>query len=241
MKPVVPRVQTVQKSTLQPFIWLLSIVLLFFLLPGSHDAIAGKKKKRLKLFETKEFRSRNIKTFKKWRFALDRYSKELSLQTGNCKETSFNKCHYQKWLDFLETLKGKSQEAQIREINTFVNKAKYVTDQKNWGVKDYWESPGEFLNKFGDCEDFSIIKYLSLKKVGFTAKQLRIVAVTDSNLKIGHSILAVYLEDRILILDNQIKQVVDHSSVHHYKPVYSINENFWWRHSEKKARRKKKR
>jgi hypothetical protein len=33
-----------------------------------------------------------------------------------------------------------------------------------------------------------------------------------------------------MLLDNQISDVVPASVVHHYKPIYSINEKAWWLH-----------
>ena len=132
---------------------------------------------------------------------------------------------------FLNTLKGKDQLRQIKEVNRFFNRSKYIQDNKNYGVKDYWASPGEFLAKFGDCEDYSIAKYMALKYLGLDPAKMRIVAVKNLNLKIGHAILAVYHKDRIVILDNQIKIVADSRKIRHYQPVYSINERYWWRHS----------
>ncbi len=111
-----------------------------------------------------------------------------------------------------------------------MNQAKYILDIKNWGIKDYWSSPGEFYAKFGDCEDYAIAKYMALKYLGFDPANLRVVAVKDLNLKVGHAILAVYIDKRILILDNQIKIVADSRKIRHYQPVYSINEKFWYRH-----------
>ena len=111
-----------------------------------------------------------------------------------------------------------------------MNRSKYIQDAKNWGIKDYWASPGEIYAKFGDCEDFAIAKYMALKYLGFDPGILRVVAVKDLNLKVGHAILAVYFNKRILILDNQIKIVVDSRKIRHYQPVYSINEKYWYRH-----------
>ena len=117
-----------------------------------------------------------------------------------------------------------------------MNKAKYITDKNNWGRKDYWATPGEFMANFGDCEDYAIIKFLSLKLLGFKDEDLRVVAVKDLNLKIGHAVLIVYWKDqksgktRRLLLDNQIKKVVDARAVGHYQSVFSINSKNWWRH-----------
>lgn len=62
------------------------------------------------------------------------------------------------------------------------------------------------------------------------------MAVKDLNLKVGHAVMVVFWKDpksgkkRTLLLDNQIKKVVDARKVRHYKPVFSINSKFWWRH-----------
>ena len=49
-----------------------------------------------------------------------------------------------------------------------------------WGVMDYWETPAEFFQKSGDCEDFAIAKYFALRDLGFPASQMRIVVLKDT-------------------------------------------------------------
>ena len=182
-------------------------------------------------FNSTETRSKNLKPFKKWTNAVKRYTKEVAIKKkGDCKSTKFNKCHYKEWEKFLKSVTKKDPMTQVREVNRVMNKAKYITDIVNWGKKDYWATPGEFLAKFGDCEDYAIAKYMSLKLLGFKDEQMRVVAVKDLNLKIGHAVLVVYLDSKIFVLDNQIKNVVEEKVIRHYKPVYSLNENFWWRH-----------
>lgn len=176
-----------------------------------------------RLFGTTEKRSDKLKAFKKWNGAAQKMADEQA-------DLEKFKNRFKDWVEFLETLRDKDQMTQINEVNRFMNKSKYILDQKNWGVKDYWASPGEFRAKFGDCEDYSIAKYMALKYLGHNPDNMRIVALKDTNLKVGHAILAYYLKDRIIILDNQIKVTVDSRSVRHYLPVYSINEKYWWRH-----------
>ncbi len=175
------------------------------------------------LFGTHETQSSNFKPFKKWSGAVQKMAKEQA-DLGKFKK------RFKKWIVFLDGLKGKDRLTQIKAVNKFMNRSKYIQDNKNWGIKDYWASPGEFLSKFGDCEDYSIAKYMALKYLGHDAGKMRIVAVKDLNLKIGHAILAVYYKNRIVILDNQIKIVADSRKIRHYQPVYSINEVHWWRH-----------
>ena len=175
------------------------------------------------LFGTLEIRSSEFGAFRKWNGAMERMAAEQA-------SLARFKQRFGGWIAFLDTLKGQDKMAQISAVNAFMNRSRYIQDIKNWGVRDYWESPGEFLAKFGDCEDYGIAKYMALKYLGFDVSQLRIVVLKDLNLNIGHAVLAVYHDDRILILDNQIKVVADSRRISHYKPVYSINEEYWWRH-----------
>jgi len=182
-------------------------------------------------FKSKEIRSSNLKPFKKWTGALVRYSKEVALhKSGSCKSKEFNACHYKIWMKFLVSTKDKDKLSQIKAINGYMNRAKYITDSRNWGQKDYWASPGQFMEKFGDCEDYAIAKFMSLKLLGFPSNMLRVVAVKDLNLKVGHAVLVVIIDGKYYLLDNQIKQVVETKNVHHYRPVFSISTQHWWRH-----------
>lgn len=182
-------------------------------------------------FNTREIRSSNMAPFKQWNSALEKYSKERAeaLQ-GSCDAKNFNACNYQKLTQFLDSIRDKDRLTQLKAVNELMNKAKYIPDEQNWGVKEYWASPGEFMARFGDCEDYAIAKFVALGMLGFPAKDLRVVAVKDLNLRIGHAVLAVFLDGKTYILDNQISQVVEAHTIRHYEPVFSINRNFWWRH-----------
>lgn len=193
------------------------------------------KKARPSFFKSFEVRSRNLKPFKKWRKALARYSREQAQRNkkGSCKSKTFNACHFKNWTDFLHSIKGEKKLTKVRKVNAFMNEQRYITDPVNWGKKDYWASPGEFMARFGDCEDYAIAKYISLKRLGFTDKDMRVVAVKDLNLRVGHAVLVVFLDGKSWLLDNQVKQMVETKVVRHYDPVFSINGKFWWRHRRK--------
>lgn len=185
-------------------------------------------------FRSVETKSSNLGPFKKWTGAMERFTEEKAKEEKrtDCDTQKFNTCHYQTWQKFLESVRGKPKDVQIEEVNNWANQRNYITDPRNWGEEDYWETPGEFIARFGDCEDYAIIKYLSLRNLGFTDEELRVVAVKDLNLKVGHAILVVFFGGKVLLLDNQIKKVVDTSIVRHYEPVFSINRSFWWRHRQ---------
>ena len=161
--------------------------------------------------------------FPKWRGMLRLFENEL-------KTCGPDQCRKTEWQAIVERLRGKDIMTQLREINTEMNKRPYITDQVNWNLPDYWATPLQFLQKGGDCEDFAIAKYMALRAVGVPVEDMRIVVLNDLNLGIAHAVLAVYVNANPYILDNQISKVVPASTIRHYQPVYSINENGWWLH-----------
>lgn len=185
------------------------------------------------LFGSHETMSKQLVAFKKWNNMLARVKNDLKkkpVSELNCRKTKEQKCYAQVWRELLDSLKDKPADRQIAEINLHINKAPYITDIINWGVPDYWASLRQFFKKDGDCEDYAIAKYLSLKELGFDVNLMRIVVVQDTNLNVPHAILMVSLEGNRLILDNQVSYVIKESAILHYRPFYSINENAWWLH-----------
>lgn len=175
------------------------------------------------LFGSTEVHSSSLKMFPKWRGTLQRFEEELkSCGSGQCKK--------QQWEAFVDGLRGKDLMTQLREINTEMNDKRYITDPVNWNLPDYWATPFQFLRKNGDCEDYAISKYMALRDLGVPVDDMRIVVLNDLNLRIAHAVLAVYVNGKPYILDNQISKVVPATSIRHYQPVYSINENGWWLH-----------
>jgi predicted transglutaminase-like cysteine proteinase len=182
------------------------------------------------LFGTAEVRSASLGPFQKWTGVLARQRDERGLYDGPCTARRFNRCHLQEWQQLLREISAKDPLAQLEAVNSFMNRAPYVTDPVNYGVPDYWATPLQFMTKDGDCEDYAIAKFVSLRQLGFRNGQMRVVVVDDLNLGIAHAILVVYLDGRAFVLDNQIARVVPAEIIRHYRPVYSINEDAWWLH-----------
>lgn len=135
------------------------------------------------------------------------------------------------WRKVLEPLQDEHELTKIQEVNTKVNARPYVEDIKNWDVNDYWASPVEFLMRGGDCEDFAIAKYFSLRILGVPAERMNIKVVKDttkfikdSKEHVAHAILVVDLEDgQQLALDNQSSTTEFVDTLDHYKPLYVVN------------------
>ena len=134
------------------------------------------------------------------------------------------------WNSLQEKVAKKPALQQLQIINEFWNKWKYKEDQANWGKADYWAIPAQFLRKSGDCEDYSIVKYFTLKELGFDPHKMRIVVLRDTLTGQAHAVLAVYLENDVYILDNLSSVVLSHKRLAHYLPQYSVNEFRRWQH-----------
>lgn len=212
--------------------WLLGLGLILAAL-GIFDTVGSARAEKTypSLFNTIESQSQRLQPFQKWNGMLERQVNERALYDGPCSAKRFNRCHLQEWRVLLATLAGKDRKTQLAAVNEFMNRASYIEDLPNWGVPDYWATPLQFLTKDGDCEDYAIAKFVSLRTLGFTNDELRIAVVDDANLQQPHAVLVVYMDDQALVLDNQIPQIVPSSLIKHYKPIYSINEDTWWLHT----------
>lgn len=176
------------------------------------------------LFGSTEIKSTNISAFTKWTSVMKRFEDQMKTSAASAPRV-------QMWKNSLNQLKGKSAREQIEGVNNYINSVRYVEDKDNYGKSDQWATPTEFLAKGGDCEDFAIAKFASLRALGFTSDQMRIAIVQDKIKRIAHAILIVYTDDGgTLVLDNQNKQVADASAVTRYKPVFSISSSNWWLH-----------
>jgi len=182
------------------------------------------------LFGRTERRVPGLKKFPKWKGALDRYFSEEEKLKGACSTQGKTNCALADWNDFVGSIRGQkiAPSKVLNIVNKHLNKKKYVLDSINWNQKDYWASPGEFERKSGDCEDYGIAKFMTLRALGFDPNSMRVVVVTDMNLKIAHALLAVKMDGDELILDNQIQSVISHKRIRHYKPIYAVNEKSWW-------------
>ena len=115
---------------------------------------------------------------------------------------------------------------QLREINRFYNQFEYREDHEHWGEADYWATPGEFLGTHrGDCEDFVIAKYFSLRKLGRPDDRLYLTYVKALNENVAHMVLSYFETPGSipLILDNYNPQILSADKRLDLLPVYSFN------------------
>ncbi len=135
------------------------------------------------------------------------------------------------WQTLMLRNKQRSEREKLRLVNDFFNRLRFVDDIDHWKRRDYWATPVEFLaTRGGDCEDFSIAKYFTLRELGIPAHKLRITYVKALKLNQAHMVLAYYPspEAEPLILDNLIPEIRRASKRTDLLPVYSFNgDNLW--------------
>lgn len=137
------------------------------------------------------------------------------------------------WGNVLSIYKSGSEQQKLKDINEFFNrKLQFVDDQTNWGQNDYWATPIESLLKgAGDCEDYAIAKYFSLKFLGVPVNKLRITYVkakiggAGSNVTQAHMVLTYYSspDAEPVILDNLISEIRPASRRGDLLPIFSFN------------------
>jgi len=140
------------------------------------------------------------------------------------------------WQRLMLDHKGDSEWKSIHIVNDFFNRMRFVSDRKHWHRNDYWATPVEFLaTNGGDCEDFSIAKYFTLRELGVPDAKLRITYVKALRLNQAHMVLAYYEspDSDPLILDNLIDDIRPASRRRDLLPVYSFNGNNLWMAKER--------
>jgi predicted transglutaminase-like cysteine proteinase len=163
--------------------------------------------------------------FAKWTETMARYGRERRQENALCENGD---CALVRWREFLATLKGQDAPAQLRAVNAYFNKLPYRTDLDNYGSEDYWATPRELFARGGDCEDYAIAKYLSLRALGWPAERLRVVVVHDNARDLVHAALIAYHGGDAYLLDIEIAEVTSHRNVARYVPIFSISDTGWW-------------
>ena len=107
----------------------------------------------------------------------------------------------------------------------------FVEDIDHWGNKDYWATPIEFLGtQGGDCEDFTIAKYFTLKAMGIEEEKLNLTYVKALTYNVHHMVLTYFSTpgSEPLVLDNIVADIKPASQRRDLLPIYSFNGTGLW-------------
>ncbi|WP_370528044.1 cysteine protease LapG [Atlantibacter sp. RC6] len=136
------------------------------------------------------------------------------------------------WAALLKNPPDGDVRETLRRVNQFFNKRlEFKDDIVVWRQQDYWATPIEFLRKgAGDCEDYAIAKYFTLREMGVPASQLRITYVKALQLNQAHMVLTWYPTPNAipLVLDNLKDAILPATQRPDLLPVYSFNGEGMW-------------
>ncbi|CAM3405468.1 transglutaminase-like cysteine peptidase [Halomonas lysinitropha] len=140
------------------------------------------------------------------------------------------------WFALLERLRTAGLETRLREVNDFFNRrVRWLDDIDIWGQEDYWATPLETLGRGqGDCEDYSIAKYITLKELGVPGDELRMIYVKArigrSGITQAHMVLGYYETPAAdpLVLDNLQPTITRGSLRDDLDPLFSFNSSGLW-------------
>lgn len=139
------------------------------------------------------------------------------------------------WRRLIEETRGLPDSDKLNKVNAFFNRRMlFQTDMEIWKQEDYWATPLEFMGRgTGDCEDFTIAKYVTLQMLGIGNEHLRLIYVrakSGSTGSVAHMVLGYYQQptDEPLILDNLISSVRVASQRSDLVPIFSFNNEGLW-------------
>ncbi len=149
------------------------------------------------------------------------------------------------WQTMLVQSQNKPEQQKILIVNDFfARNLRYRTDIQLWQQKDYWATPLETLGKgLGDCEDYAIAKYISLRALGVDDNKLRLIYVKAqiggprSNRTQAHMVLGYFVTPNAqpLILDSLITKVLPAAKRTDLSPVFSFNSQGLWANNSTKS------
>lgn len=155
------------------------------------------------------------------RVAQERYGAEALTEVGD-------------WQNMLDRARNQPVSVRLSRVNEFFNgRVRFEDDLSVWQQADYWATPLETLVRGrGDCEDFTIAKYVSLLALGVPQSQLRLIytrARIDGALQ-AHMVLGYYADPagEPLILDNLVGTIEPASARSDLTPVFSFNGQGLW-------------
>lgn len=160
----------------------------------------------------------------------DRLLATLTQRWGAATTPKFNA-----WRALIASGRPATDTDRIKKANDFFNRqTQFGDDSVIWGQLDYWATPMETLGKgAGDCEDFAIAKYFTLKEMGVAPDRLRLIyvraktGVSDTSQGQAHMVLAYYVQPDAepLVMDNLVADIRPASRRPDLVPVFSFNSD----------------
>jgi predicted transglutaminase-like cysteine proteinase len=136
------------------------------------------------------------------------------------------------WRDLIVEGSSESDWDRIHLANQFFNRqVGYRSDQEHWGKTDYWATPVETLGTgAGDCEDYALAKYFTLRAMGVADDKLRLMYVRALSINEPHMVLVYFETPEAMpyVLDNMVNDIQLAQYRTDLRPIYSFNASGLW-------------
>lgn len=149
------------------------------------------------------------------------------------------------WFGVLHSAATLGEIEKLELVNHFFNRIPNESDTAQWGTRDYWASPVELLAaNGGDCEDFALAKYFTLRELGVPDERLRLTYTKLYRRETGqiqsHMVLTYYVAPGTepLVLDNLTDAIKPASHRTDLTPTYSFNAAGLWTARERQSGRR---
>lgn len=135
----------------------------------------------------------------------------------------------QDWQRLLEGTRSLPESERLKRVNDFFNRnIGFDEDLTVWNQSDYWATPLETIGRGrGDCEDFAIVKYYTLRQLGVPVAKMRLIYVKarQAGGQRAHMVLAYYASPTAepVVLDNLDPAIKPASKRPDLLPVFSFN------------------
>jgi len=170
-------------------------------------------------------RPANAVTTPKLQAALEQHRRDVDGAKSACTSGASDACALLDWQDLLKGLASAPPWQQLEAVNLAVNRFPYRDDFANWGRQDHWSPPQELFARGGDCEDFAIAKYLSLRALGYAADDLLLASFRDPVRRQVHLVLIVLLPEGTVVLDSETDVILPWRSLDGFRLLYALNED----------------
>ncbi len=132
-----------------------------------------------------------------------------------------------RFIELVDLAQTRTGRDRLDLVNRMVNAAiRYTSDVVQHGVVDRWSSPlVSFASERGDCEDYAIVKYFTLRSAGMAARDLRILLVRDLVTQEYHAVVAARDDGQWLMLDNRRMSLLDSDDTRQLQLLFAINDH----------------
>lgn len=201
------------------FLNLLCLIFAFLVVPTAGVVAASSDQ----LLNSPGKRAAPITALPQWQRILQNHPRQI---------TQTQSPQYREWQQFISSIQGEPKLRQMLKVNQWFRKYNYKLDAHVFGEDDYWATPVEFLQRGGDCEDYAIIKYMTLRQLGFAPNDMKVAMVYDVYSGTDHSFLIVNHDGAEFVMDNREKVSVSRYMKKRYKMHFAFNEYTLWTYTK---------